>query len=382
MAEDIVHNYLDKISIELRDGIKCSILGEDNYSYKVSFFNDLDNILIYEAVLNSNHWAKPSPKYFVPWRVEIETDNPKIEKFTWKLNLTGKNVQINFLSSSLGDSLAWIPYVEAFGRKHKCNIYCSTFKNFLYNKSYPKINFIQPGETGPEIYATYNVGWFFTNNNPDFNTIPIDFRKKSLQSTAASILGLPESELQTKLSLNPGSIDIPETKYVTFSIHSTAQAKYWNNPIGWQSVVDWLVKNNITPVCIDQYETFGTKEHYNTVPSNCVHKLGLDLEDVCKLIKNAELHIGISSGLSWLAWALQQQTVIISGFSEPITEFKNNSIRISSPEGKCSGCFNKHTLVQDDWMWCPVFKGTSNSFECSTSISADSVIMELQKLLL
>lgn len=374
--------YLGKILIELTDGIKCSILGEDNYLYDVSFYNDKNNSLIYRTTLKSNCWAKPTLKYFIPWRIEIETDNPKLKKFTWKLDLTGKNVQIDFLSSSLGDSLAWIPYVEAFRKKHNCNIYCSTFKNFLYQEAYPEINFIQPGESGLNIFGRYNIGWFYADGRPDFNTIPIDFRKNSLQSTAASILGIPNSELQAKLSLKKGNVSLPEKKYVTFSVHSTAQAKYWNNPTGWQSVVDWLKEKNITPVCVDQFDSFGGQGKFNQIPSNCEKRLGLNLDNVAELIKNAELHIGISSGLSWLAWALQKQTVVISGFSEPVTEFKNNSVRISTPNGKCSGCFNNYSIQQDDWMWCPVHKGTSNEFECSTSIPANTVIAELEKLLI
>ena len=40
-----------------------------------------------------------------------------------------------------------------------------------------------------------------------------------------------------------------------------------------------------------------------------------------KLIK-AKFFIGIGSGLSWLAWACNTKTVLVSGFSKEWCEFK------------------------------------------------------------
>ena len=31
-----------------------------------------------------------------------------------------------------------------------------------------------------------------------------------------------------------------DDKLITIAIHGTAQPKYWNNPTGWQDVVDYL----------------------------------------------------------------------------------------------------------------------------------------------
>ena len=36
---------------------------------------------------------------------------------------------ICFESKSLGDSLAWIPYVEKFRTDNKCKVICSSFNN-------------------------------------------------------------------------------------------------------------------------------------------------------------------------------------------------------------------------------------------------------------
>ena len=53
---------------------------------------------------------------------------------------------------------------------------------------------------------------------------------------ASDILGLDYVELKPKLK----KLGKKKQKRVCIAIHSTAQAKYWNNPNGWQDVVDFL----------------------------------------------------------------------------------------------------------------------------------------------
>jgi hypothetical protein len=59
------------------------------------------------------------------------------------LDLEGKKVFIAIDSRSLGDNLAWIPYVEEFRNKHNCTVVCSTFWNKILD--YPEIEFVEPG---------------------------------------------------------------------------------------------------------------------------------------------------------------------------------------------------------------------------------------------
>ena len=83
-------------------------------------------------------------------------------------------------------------------------------------------------------------------------------------------------------------------------------------------------------------------------------------------LRNAKAFIGIGSGLSWLAWALNTPVIMISGFSEAYSEFEDCE-RITAPKNKCSGCFNRTRLDAGDWEWCPDHKGTSRMFECTKS---------------
>ena len=104
------------------------------------------------------------------------------------------------------------------------------------------------------------------------------------------------------------------------------------------------------------------------------------IENVIDMLQRSTLFIGISSGLSWLAWATNTPTCVISGFTYPETEFKEG-IRIYTKEGLCRGCGTELRLDPGDWNWCPRHKNTDRQFECSKSINALDVISKISKLL-
>ena len=67
-------------------------------------------------------------------------------------------------SRALGDTLAWIPYVEEFGNIHGSKMIVSTFHNNLLEKQYPNIEFRKPGEEVPNLYAMYSLGLFYNED--------------------------------------------------------------------------------------------------------------------------------------------------------------------------------------------------------------------------
>jgi autotransporter strand-loop-strand O-heptosyltransferase len=87
----------------------------------------------------------------------------------------------------------------------------------------------------------------------------------------------------------------------------------------------------------------------------------------------SQFFIGLSSGLSWLAWALNVPVVMIANFTEDNHEFE--CIRVTN-KNVCHGCWNssKYRFDKGDWNWCPVHKGTDRMFECQKSITASDVI--------
>ena len=106
------------------------------------------------------------------------------------------------------------------------------------------------------------------------------------------------------------------------------------------------------------------------------------MENTMNVIHHSEFFIGLSSGLSWLAWGMGKHVVMISNFTEPDHEFTTNCTRIVKLD-VCNGCWNSpiHKFDKSDWSYCPVHKGTSRQFECHTSITSEMVIKQIEKLL-
>ena len=103
-------------------------------------------------------------------------------------------------------------------------------------------------------------------------------------------------------------------------------------------------------------------------------------QEVFNIINNSKLLIGLGSGLTWISWALNKPTVLISGFSDSYTEMQS-CIRLSASSKVCGGCFNTHKLDAGDWEWCPHHKNTERHFECSKSIKPERVIKSLKEVL-
>jgi autotransporter strand-loop-strand O-heptosyltransferase len=144
-------------------------------------------------------------------------------------------------------------------------------------------------------------------------------------------------------------------------------------------VTDWLIENGYEPVIISREE-----DGYmgNPNPTGAVQLVPGPLDSVIHELSECRAFIGISSGLTWLAWITNTPTIQISGFTEPFNEPDNGIIKISAPAGSCSGCANRERFDPGDWNWCPDQKGTSRQFECSKLISADQVIAKLKEILI
>jgi autotransporter strand-loop-strand O-heptosyltransferase len=354
------------------DGMFVEIGGRSPRKYKVEFINTKTEKVEFATEIHNNCWAKCNIKYHVDWDIVVTDMNTNI-KFSYPFTLTGKKVYIALDSRSLGDTLAWMPYVEEFRKKHNCTVVCSTFNNALFRDTYSEIEFTEPGDVVHGITAMYKIGlYYYEDGSVDYYKNPIHPITVPLQKIASDILGLEYKEIRPKLN----APQIPQDdKLVTIAIHSTAQAKYWNNPTGWQEVVNWLNGRGYTVKLLSQE---GDGYMGNAHPTGIIQHPAGPMDAVMAELKKSKLFIGLGSGLSWLSWALGTPTMIISGFSEPFAEMQD-CIRIDAPAGKCRGCYNRVRLNGGDWNWCPDHKGTPRQFECSKSITAEMVIKELEK---
>lgn len=352
------------------DGAYLEIKGESQDELIVEM-TSLDNPeLSLTAELSTNQWVRSPHRYFIPWRTSVFDKRSNQRLFQHEYDNRSKRVFISMESKALGDTLAWLPAVELFRTKHHCQIICSTFFNGFFKAQYPDIEFVEPGEIVHDIYAQYRLGWFYKDNGEfDCTKNVLDFREQPMGQTAYDILGLEYMEIKPRI----GSDEMPcplEKPYVCIGFHATAQAKYWNNPKGWEDVVRFLRYKGYSVVLLSHE---GKEYMGNKVPKGvkCLPKGSLDV--VINYLKHAKLFIGVGSGLSWLSWAAGCQTCLISGFSYPYSEMKD-CIRIFPKGDVCSGCFNRYRMDQGDWNWCPDHKNTPRMFECTRNITGRQVI--------
>jgi len=368
-------NIDNKVYFHFVRGAFLEIKGPKQSTYNVKFLDNKTGRVLYTTEISTNMWTKCSLEYFIEWKIEIY-ENGKLW-FEHIYNAENKRVYVALDSKALGDSLAWIAYVEEFGRVHKCKMITSTFMNEMFENQYPNIEFVKPGDNVENLYAMYAIGLFYNEDNTiNIYKNPIDPKTQTMQKMCSDILGLPYTEIKPKLKERKPIVDT-NYKQVCIGIHGTAQSKFWNNPNGWQDVVDWL---NNKGYVVKLLSKEGDNYMGNILPTGIVKHPNGPLELVMDEMKKSKAFIGIGSGLSWLSWALDVPTVLISGFSYDWAEMQD-CIRIAAPKGKCEGCFNRLRLDAGDWNWCPDHKGTERQFECTKSITSEMVIKELEKFL-
>lgn len=325
------------------------------------------NEIVHEEIFVSGEPYHFKRKYFINYDITIFNINGQIV-FKNQFDLNEKIVFIWFDTKELQNTLAWIPYVEEFQMKHNCKLLCLTHWNHLLIEEYPSIQFVSPTTTidKSSLYATYRIGMSIPH---DILEIKEDYRDISLQRVASSILGLADVEIKPKILLSELKREISE-EYVVISTSALIKAKLWNNPSGWQEVVDYLNFKGFKVVLLQKEKEDRLK--------NLINLSGIDdYFYFSKIIRYCKFFVGVSSDLSWLAWALNKQVIMIGGCTNEKTEFQSNNHRVIN-KSVCHGCWNdKEITFEKDWFWCP----RNKNFECSTSISSLSVINKINKIL-
>ena len=340
------------------DGLYFEITDCDDKEYKCTFIEDVDGERkeLYSSNLRKGHWMKINRRYIGNYFVEIRSMNGVLkERISFLHHLKGKRVFITFDSSSLGDTIAWMPYCLEFKKKYQCTVIVSTFKNFLF--SYPELEFVQPGSVVNDIVAMPQLGWFWDADKEPVNPVTVP-----LQQTATNILHLPYKEIRPRMAYIPKVME--HTQYVCISVESTSQLKLWD---GWQELVDYITDTGYLVYELSKQEC---------LLSNVVNPNDTSLEYTMDLLNGCEFYIGLSSGISWLAWAMNKPVVMISNFTEANHEFE--CIRVEN-RSVCNGCWNnpKFRFNKGDWNWCPEHEDTPRQFECHKSISVNNVIEKL-----
>ncbi len=341
---------------------------------------DLDTGNILFESENQGATVLSTKRWYVRFGLEIwASETPETPVFTHTYDATAQNILIQFPIGTLGDILAWFPYAARFAEAHPgAQVTCALSPLIipLLQATHPNLTLVSHEDLVDQrlietMYATYSLGLFFDDTANEGQ--PTDFRHVGLHKTAAYILGVDPAETPPRIHIPDDTPPIPGP-YAVIAVQSSSGCKYWNNPEGWRDVTAFLESRGYRVVCIDQKPLHGHGLMWTHIPHGARDETGdRPLTERARWLRHAALYVGLSSGLSWLAWAAGTPTVLISGFTHPTNEFAT-PYRVINWHA-CNSCWNDPTLRFDhhDFLWCPRHKDTPRHFECTRLITSSQV---------
>jgi autotransporter strand-loop-strand O-heptosyltransferase len=333
---------------------------------------------------NRGAFVASSKRFFVRFRVEVWDGDAQV--FEHDYDCRDREVLIQFPVGTLGDILAWFPYAERFRQVHGCRLTCALSGLIipLLKDAHPEIAFVTHEEmveqkVAERVYATYSMGLFFDDKDNIWQ--PTDFRHVGLHRTAGYILGVDPAETPARIHIPDDTRPIAEP-YAVIAVQSSSGCKMWNNPNGWREVVAHLKSRGLRVICIDQKPVHGSGLLYTHIPHGAEDETGdRPLSERARWLKHAEVFVGLSSGLAWLAWSAGPPVVLISGFTHPTNEF-TTPYRVVNWHA-CNSCWNdpKERFAHTDFMWCPRHQNTARHFECTRLITGTHVTAVIDRAL-
>ncbi|MBE8953470.1 MAG: autotransporter strand-loop-strand O-heptosyltransferase [Quinella sp. 1Q7] len=310
-------------------------------------------------------------KYFIRWQVDVSLSGRKI--FSHTFDAAGQTVTVVSRLTGMGDIISLLPHVRAFKQFHHCDVriwlheYMREFAAHLY-PDLPQIDAVTF-----DGYATY----YPTMCINDYPQVPFDVRNEPLERGHRKIFGL--DVLPPKPTFKPTMPPIIREPYVCIGVQASTTIKGWHYPNGWEIVVDRLKRLGYRVFCIDRHAVETNDNRTIKMPANAEDFTGdFTIMERANMLYHAEFFIGLSSGLAWLAYAVNCPVVMICGFSQDWFEFYT-PYRVAN-RLVCNGCFND-VRVNFVWDVCPYHKGTSRELECQNKITPRQVLSAIEHLI-
>ena len=276
-------------------------------------------------------------------------------------NFKDKELLLHFDSFCLGDTICFSSLMDPFMEYHKPKkVYVSTFFPHLLKSTNPKYEFINANES-----KSINVD----------KLIDVGYHKDNMSHTLGGMFYAAKDTMFLPQDTKPGKCPvIPKQRIVnknkiTMGPETIKDISKWEYNEGWQTVVNELVKNNYDVYNVS-YENTLNLENVKGFHGN--NDLNISLNHILE----SRFFIGLSSGLSWLAWAYGVPVVMISNFTKNQNEFE--CFRVENPY-VCNGCFNMFPNIRNR---CPIFFNTKRENECHRSITPGMVINKINEAII
>ena len=360
---------IDGLRLDFNFGLRLDV-PEGNFRVKIG---DLDTGEIFFDKYISGGRIISVEKYFIRWHVEVFLDEEKI--FTHTLDLEGQSVAIICRFDALGDTLAFVPYFREFQKIHRCklSVFVVEYLRELVARLCPDVTIVDRINLN-ENYAMYYPAMMIS---PLPNAL-VDTRIMSLTRIGGVILGI--NYLPPKNIFEPTAPPVTNEPYVCIGIQARNTRKSWLWPGGWDIVVDYLKSLGYRVFCIDKNAEEDNDGFKISMPAGAENFTGnLPLMERANMLAHAEFFIGLSSGLAWVADAVNCPVVLISGFTQDWNEF-STPYRVANRK-VCNGCCNDVRTVFFDKCICPYHEKTPRELECQKKISPRMVIDAIEHLI-
>ena len=375
------------IRFDINHGARVVLPNRTGGSWRVRL-RDLDTGNILFLSDNKGAFVRSSKRFFVRFGIDvwdIDAAGTVTPVFTHEYDVRGREVLIHFPVGTLGDTMGWFSYANRFAATYGANVTCAMSGLIipLLQGAYPHLRLVTHEQVVEQklsdtAYATYCLGLFF--DDTAFEWQPTDFRHVGLHRTAGYILGVDPTEEVPRIDLPDESRPIDEP-YVCIAVQASTQCKHWTNPHGWREVIAFLKTRGFRVICIDQKPVNGQGIVWNAIPHGVEDETGdRPLTERARWLRHCSAFVGLSSGLSWLAWAAGCPVVMVSGFTHPNNEFETPYRVINWHT--CNSCWNdiRHRFDHKDFLYCPRHKGTDRQFECTRLITGEQVINALKRV--
>lgn len=352
----------------------------DQHLLVIAIDADTDTILLNQRLVPGKCLVCKK-KYYVRYKIFLLDEQSGKTIWTYTLDLKDREVVLQVChSGAIGDTIGWFSMMERFQKQHNARIHVLMpfWISPLFKDQYPDMVFETEASTRElRPFATYYI-CFWWGDSPEWQ--PYDFHGVSLPEQAGRILGLDDlSEIPPRLNLSaPRQI---QDRYVVIATHASKHVKCWCNPDGWRLTIAFLRRKGYRVLCIDKEASIGSGDGRHELPCDVEDYTGdKPLQERVNILKDADFFIGLSSGLSWLAWACRIPIVLISGICAPFAEFQT-PYRVQNKH-VCHGCWNdaRYGYDHDDFMWCPRYKDTDRAYECTRGITSSMVIDAIKRI--
>ena len=310
-------------------------------------------------------------RYYIRWQIEVFRDGKPV--FGHIFDPVGQKIRLFFVSSMIGDTLSFLPYVPMIRDMYQADVYITINQNMkdICERLFPDIRQVENIEENT--YATYYLAEGFDM----WGWSPVNGRMIPMTQTGQVILGFPEPAPRLSWLVGPRMIKEP---YICIGVQASSTGKGWLYPGGWDEVTEYIKSLGYRVLCIDRDKKMQETGFTLEIPVGAEDYTGdRPLLERADMLHHAEFFVGLCSGLAWLAYTANCPVVMIGGFSMYWTEFPT-PYRVYN-RLVCNGCYNDLRVTWKGNI-CP--KGEDHPEDillCSKKITPHMVIQAIDRLI-